>query len=60
LFATGHAYPGAAQIAVGCLHKPYTERQLMKAIECVDQHLQGQDVKRPKGLELFVATPDES
>jgi hypothetical protein len=32
----------------------------MKAIECVDQHLQGQDVKRPKGLELFVATPDES
>jgi len=60
LFATGHAYPGAAQIAVGCLHKPYNERQLMKAIECVDQHLQGQDVKRPKGLELFVATPDES
>jgi len=60
LFATGHAYPGAAQIAVGCLHKPYTERQLMKAIECVDQHLQGQDVKRPKGLELFAAAPDES
>jgi len=60
LFATGHAYPGAAQIAVGCLHKPYNERQLMKAIECVDQHLQGQDVKRPKGLELFAAAPDES
>ena len=59
LFATGHAYPGAAQIAVGCLHKPYTERQLMKAIQCVDQHLQGQDVKRPKGLELFVAAPEE-
>ena len=60
LFATGHAYPGAAEIAVGCLHKPYNERQLMKAIHCVDQHLQGQDVKRPKGLELFVAAPDES
>ena len=60
LFATGHAYPGAAQIAVGCLHKPYNERQLMKAIECVDQHLQGQDVKRPKVLELFAAAPDES
>jgi CheY-like chemotaxis protein len=59
LFATGHAYPGAAQIAVGCLHKPYTERQLMKAIQCVDQHLQGQDVKRPKGLELFIAAPEE-
>src|SRR5215216_2047397 len=23
LFATGHAYPGAAEIAVGCLQKPY-------------------------------------
>lgn len=54
LFATGHAYPGAAEIAVGCLMKPYTERQLCKAIECVDRHLQGEAVKAPKGLELFV------
>ena len=30
LFATGHPYPGAAEIAVGCLHKPYSERQLMQ------------------------------
>ena len=58
LFATGHAYPGAAEIAVGCLHKPYTERQLMKAIECVDRHLQGESVKSPKGLELFLAAPE--
>ena len=55
LFATGHAYPGAAEIAVGCLMKPYTERQLTKAIDCVDRHLQGEKVKAPKGLELFVA-----
>jgi two-component system, response regulator PdtaR len=34
--------------------KPYTERQLTKAIECVDRHLQGEKVKPPKGLELFV------
>jgi two-component system, response regulator PdtaR len=54
LFATGHAYPGASEIAVGCLMKPYTERQLTKAIECVDRHLQGEKVKPPKGLELFV------
>ena len=54
LFATGHSYPGAQQIAVGCLLKPYTERQLLKAIECVDRHLQGEKVKPPKGLELFV------
>jgi CheY-like chemotaxis protein len=54
LFATGHAYPGAGEIAVGCLMKPYSERQLCKAIECVDRHLQGEKVKAPKGLELFV------
>ena len=58
LFATGHAYPGAAEIAVGCLTKPYTERQLLKAIECVDRHLQGETVKPPKGLELFVASDE--
>jgi len=55
LFATGHPYPGASEIAVGCLLKPYSERQLLKAIECVDRHLQGESVKPPKGLELFVA-----
>ena len=54
LFATGHPYPGAAGIAVGCLMKPYTERQLCKAIESVDRHLQGEKVKPTKGLELFV------
>jgi DNA-binding response OmpR family regulator len=55
LFATGQAYPGASEIAIGCLLKPYSERQLCKAIECVDRHLQGDKVKPPKGLELFVA-----
>jgi DNA-binding NtrC family response regulator len=54
LFATGHAYPHAAEVAVGCLAKPYSERQLLKAVECVDRHLQGEKVKPPKGLELFV------
>ena len=54
LFATGHPYPGASKIAVGCLLKPYSERQLCKAIECVDRHLQGEKVKAPKGLELFI------
>ena len=54
LFATGHADAEACQIAVGCLMKPYTERQLCKAIESVDRHLQGEKVKPPKGLQLFV------
>jgi two-component SAPR family response regulator len=53
LFATGHSYAGAAEIAVGCLMKPYSERQLCKAIECVDRHLQGHKVKPPKGLQLY-------
>jgi hypothetical protein len=34
--------------------KPYTERQLCKAIEAVDRHLQGEAVKPPKGVELFI------
>jgi DNA-binding response OmpR family regulator len=55
LFATGYSYPGASEIAVGCVKKPYTERQLIKAIEAVDRHLQGEKVKAPKGVELFIA-----
>ena len=59
LFATGHAYPGASEIAVGCVHKPYTERQLCKAIEAVDRHLQGEKVKPPKGVELYVFSVEQ-
>jgi DNA-binding NtrC family response regulator len=55
LFATGHAHPNASEIAIACVMKPYTERQLCKAIECVDRHLQGEKVKPPKGVQLFVA-----
>ena len=59
LFATGHAYPGAASVAVGCLKKPYSERQLTKAIHCVDRHLQGEKVRTPTGLELFIAVDEQ-
>ena len=58
LFATGHRYPGAEEVAIGCVLKPYSERQLCKAIECVDRHLQGQTVKPPKGIELFISAED--
>jgi CheY-like chemotaxis protein len=54
LFATGNPYPGASDIAIGCLMKPYSVRQLCKAIECVDGHLRGEKVKRLKGLELYL------
>ena len=56
LFATGHPNEGAAECAVGCLTKPYSERQLIKAIECVDLHLQNQKYKVPRGLEIFVVS----
>jgi two-component system, response regulator PdtaR len=59
LFATGHPYPGAENIAVGCVVKPYTERQLCKAIECVDRHLQGERVKPPKGVKLFIPEDEQ-
>ena len=55
LFATGHPYPGAGEVAVGCLAKPYSERQLKAALETVDRHLAGETVSAPKGLELFAA-----
>ena len=60
VFATGHEYPGAAEIAVGCLLKPYSDRQLCKAIECVDRHLQGHKVKPPKGLQLFILNDQQT
>ena len=58
LFATGHAIPTAAEVAIGCLKKPYTERQLKAAIDSVDRHLSGQRVRPPEGLDLFTAAQD--
>jgi two-component SAPR family response regulator len=54
LFATGHEIPDAAQVAIGCLKKPYTERQLRAAIDSVDRHLGGHKVRAPQGLQLFI------
>ena len=59
LFATGHPYPGAGEVAVGCLLKPYTDIQLKNAIECVDRHLQRKSVETFKGLELFAHSDEE-
>ena len=53
LFATGHDLPDAATCAVGRLKKPYSERQLRSALDCVDRHLAGEKVDPPIGLELF-------
>ena len=54
LFSTGHKLPEEAKaLAVGCLRKPYTERQLKNALEAVDRLLGGETVKAPKGLDLY-------
>jgi CheY-like chemotaxis protein len=54
LLATGHEPPPPSSHAVGCLKKPYTERLLKQALDSIDRHLQGEAVKPPKGLELYV------
>jgi CheY-like chemotaxis protein len=53
LLATGHDVPPRDSHALGCLRKPYTERQLRLALDTVDRHLQGETVKPLKGLELY-------
>ena len=59
LFATGHKLPDEAhQLAVGCIMKPYSERTLKQALECVDRHLAGESPKPPKGMEVFVSKAD--
>lgn len=53
LFVTGHPPDNAHELAIGCLHKPYTERQLRQALEAVDKHLAGKKPKVPAGMEIY-------
>ena len=53
LFVTGYPPDNAAELAVGCLLKPYNGRKLKTALEAVDRHLAGERVKPPKGLEIY-------
>ena len=39
LFVTGYPPDNAHELAIGCLKKPYSARQLGKALEAIDQHL---------------------
>jgi len=55
VFSTGHKLPKESMhLALGCIHKPYSERTLKLALEAVDKRLAGKHPKPPKGLELFV------
>lgn len=54
LFSTGIKLPeDAASVALGCLSKPYTERQLRDALDSVERLLSGETVTPSKGLELY-------
>ena len=55
LLATGHEPPPASAHALGCIRKPYSEKQLRQALDSIDRHLQGEAVKPTKGLELYIA-----
>lgn len=53
LFATGMVPDQAPELVLGCVMKPYSQRTLKAALHAVDQHLQGQSVRAPKGLIIY-------
>lgn len=58
LFVTGYPPDNAHELAIGCLMKPYSERQLRKALEAIDQHLAGEEPDVPEGMEMYVPKGD--
>jgi DNA-binding response OmpR family regulator len=53
LFATGMVPDEATGLVLGCLMKPYNQRTLKAALHAIDQHLQGETPRAPKGLILY-------
>lgn len=53
IFSTGLAPDNAADLALGCLMKPYNDRTLKAALKAVDLYLRGEKAKAPKGLILY-------
>lgn len=58
LFVTGHPPDDVAELALGCLLKPYNERTLIAALQAIDDHLGGRKVKAPKGMTLYPPTAE--
>lgn len=56
IFVTGSAAEDAEGLAVGLLSKPYSQRDLLAAIEAVEAKLAGKPVKKPpKSFTLFAS-----
>ncbi|HYJ28892.1 MAG TPA: response regulator [Allosphingosinicella sp.] len=54
LFVSGACPEGAQSLAVGCLSKPYSEKVMKAALDCLDEVLQGNEVKKlPPQLSLY-------
>jgi DNA-binding response OmpR family regulator len=54
LFVSASCPVEARQFAAGCLSKPYSEKDLLAALEALDAKLSGRKVKRvPAGLEFY-------
>lgn len=54
MFVTGECPAGASEVAVGCLSKPYAQRNLLAAIRAVEAVIAGKAPKRlPAGFRLF-------
>lgn len=54
MFVTGACPDGAREVAVGCLAKPYAQRDLLAAITAIEAMLDSKPPKRiPSGLSLF-------
>ncbi|MDX3910907.1 MAG: response regulator [Sphingobium sp.] len=60
LFVTGACPINARSLAVGCLSKPYSQRDLLASIKVVNAVTRSKRVPRlPSGLSLFQTGPDQ-
>jgi DNA-binding response OmpR family regulator len=54
MFVTGNFPDEAAEFAMGCLIKPYDQRDLLGAIEVLDARVAGRKAKKlPQGFRVF-------
>jgi DNA-binding response OmpR family regulator len=54
MFVTGSCPADAQQLGIGCLAKPYSQRDLLSAIDAVDAKLAGRVPKRvPRSFTFF-------
>lgn len=58
VFVTSACPADAQALAIGCLAKPYAQRDLLNAIRAVEQAIAGKPPRRlPSGFRLFAAAP---